>query len=49
MTDTTYTDLTVYNGSNGVDGNDGVGIASIALISGAHTPGTSDIYRITLN
>ena len=35
-------------GPQGEPGDDGVGIASITLVSGTHAPGTTDIYRITL-
>lgn len=35
-------------GGQGLTGAPGVGISSIALISGTHAPGTTDTYRITL-
>lgn len=35
------------NGADGADGADGVGISSIDLTSGDHSPGTTDTYTIT--
>jgi len=40
--------LVDIKGQDGVDGTDGVGITSVELTSGDHSPGTTDIYTITL-
>jgi hypothetical protein len=59
LTNSATATFTVYNGANGATGTDGIdgedgapgatgnGIASVVLLSGDHSPGTSDTYRIT--